>query len=844
MKRGTLSIALISIFLSSVHSQTKKTAPPIQVSGIYPHLVMYNTDPAGPVTDHPKPNSALATHEIRGADGKTSLTGKVILRAGESGIGAVVPWAGKLWAVTYPAHQPFGGADKLYELDSQLHITVRPESIGGTHANRMIHAESRQLIIGPYFINEQGAIRSIPYTKMPGRLTGVARHLTDPANKVYFFTMEEGLYEVEVHTLAVTTIHMDGNVSEANIPAGTKGRADLNGYHGKGAYSGQGRVLVSNNGIEDWQTAPNSGVLAEWEPAKGWHTVEKKQFTEITGPGDIYGNSNSTDPIWASGWDERSVVLKLLDNGQWINYRLPKASFTYDGKHGWNTEWPRIRKINDGRWLMTMHGMFWDFPGTFSKVNSAGIKPLSSYLKIIPDFAYWNGQLVFGCDDASAFGNPLVGRPQSNLWFVKPTMLRQFGPRSGFGAVWLNDAVKKDAVSEPFLVNGFDKKLLHLAAVPGLSVTIETDQAGNGNWTTYKTLNTGATGYVYELFPASFNPVWVRLKAGADADKVIAYFQLSQKDARQLAERPTAFTSIPAITDRSNRSLGLIRAAATDDIILQFASYQEDAQGQVKPTGYYEIGGDMQLRPVQNDTMVSWLNDNIGIKQADFSVDAASVIFTDEKGVRYRLPKGNAAYDSRINKNILRGIREVATERSLLNCHGSFYELPREYSGGIACIKPIATHNRFISDFTSWRGLMVIAGNLAGAANNGHYFKSTDGKTGLWFGTIDDLWQLGKPSGNGGPWLNTAVTAQTDSDPYLMTGYDKKSMTISHKAASPVTFTVEVDLTASGDWQPFKQFTVQPGKPINYQFPDGYMAHWLRVKTDKDCTASVQLSYR
>jgi hypothetical protein len=37
-----------------------------------------------------------------------------------------------------------------------------------------------------------------------GRLTGNARHLVDPANKVFFATMEDGLYEVDVRSLAVT----------------------------------------------------------------------------------------------------------------------------------------------------------------------------------------------------------------------------------------------------------------------------------------------------------------------------------------------------------------------------------------------------------------------------------------------------------------------------------------------------------------------------------------------------------------------------------------------------------------------------------------------------------------
>ena len=81
------------------------------ISGIYPHLAMYNDE-------------------------------------GECGTGALVPWAGKLWAVTYGPHLPFGSSDKLYEITSDLKRVVRKESIGGTAANRMIHPESKQLFIG------------------------------------------------------------------------------------------------------------------------------------------------------------------------------------------------------------------------------------------------------------------------------------------------------------------------------------------------------------------------------------------------------------------------------------------------------------------------------------------------------------------------------------------------------------------------------------------------------------------------------------------------------------------------------------------------------------------------
>ena len=50
---------------------------------------------------------------------------------------------------------------------------------------------------------------------------------------------------------------------------------------------------------------------------------------------------------------------------------------------------------------MTMHGLFWRFPKLFTADNSAGIRPRSSYLKVIGDFARWNDELVFGCDDSA-----------------------------------------------------------------------------------------------------------------------------------------------------------------------------------------------------------------------------------------------------------------------------------------------------------------------------------------------------------------------------------------------------------------------------------------------------------
>ncbi len=173
-------------------------------------------------------------------------------------------------------------------------------------------------------------------------------------------------------------------------------------------------------------------MLATWDgDADAWQVVRRSQFTEVTGPGGIYGSDDpSGDPVWAIGWDHRSLLLAALDGGGWSTYRLPKGSHSYDGAHGWNTEWPRIRDVGEDALLMTMHGLFWRFPRGFRSGATAGIAPRSAYLKVIGDFCRWQGRLVFGCDDTAkseflnkrpAKGQIAAPRSQSNLWFLEPS---------------------------------------------------------------------------------------------------------------------------------------------------------------------------------------------------------------------------------------------------------------------------------------------------------------------------------------------------------------------------------------------------------------------------------------
>jgi hypothetical protein len=796
-------------FLILLLSAVLSSAAPVELSGIYPHLAFFNEED-------------------------------------ECGTGAVVPWAGRLWVVTYAPHKPAGSTDKLYEITSELELIIRPESIGGTPANRMIHKESRQLFIGPYAIDADRNVRVIPYSRMYGRPTGNARHLFDPANQIYYATMEEGFYEVDVHTLEVTELWRD-----MQQPGGRK--ANLPGYHGKGLYSGQGRLVYANNGekgkaaLEIPETP--SGALAEWDgKAEQWTVARRNQFTEVTGPGGIWGNADSeNDPIWSIGWDHRSLILKCLHRGKWHAYRLPKASHSYDGAHGWNTEWPRIREIGETDLLMTMHGTFWRFPARFTPANSRGIEPRSNYLKVIGDFCEWNGRIVFGCDDTAANeflntrkakGKIAAPQSQSNLWFVQPAALDQLGPAIGRGSVWINEAVKQGAPSDPYLFSGYHLRGVHLAHDQQEKVvfTFEVDRHGEGNWTPLMEIAVGPGQASFYAFSSAQTGAWVRVRSSRDCNKASVTFTYRNHDRRP-SSADQLFDGL-AEPGQTNVSGGLVRARSGNKRDLAFSAVAPDGS----EIGYYELDEHLRLLRREDANALEYQKTHTAIPTGVIQSDAASVLFIDDDGKRWRLPKGNAAFENGGTFGSYRVAREVATERDLFNAHGAFYELPARNAGGFSRVRPVATHNRMIHDFCSYRGLLILSGVANDISmDNPHIIRSDDGKAALWAGAADDLWKLGKPRGKGGPWLRTAVKAGEASDPYLMTAYDRKALTLS--ADRDVTVTMEIDIAGDGTWVVCARFPLRSGRSFDHEFPEAFSAYWARFTADADCTATAQLLY-
>lgn len=426
----------------------------------------------------------------------------------ESGVGALMAWADKLWAVTYLSN-PYphsGSGTGLYVIDEKLNIQKLHVS-NGTYANRMLHTPSNQIIIGPYVIDQRGNFRVIEQL-VGQRLTSTMTHLQDE-NKVYMLAMEGQFYELNIATLQATMLY--------NL---VKEFAIKQPPHFKGGYTNQGRVVVANNTYPEPGDA--NGKLAEWD-GHTWNILENKPFMEVASRYEF------DNVIFATGWDEASAILKTLIAGKWSTYRLPKASHTYD--QYWQTEWTRIREVETERYLMDCHGMFYELSPVAFYNSIWGVRPISTHLRVVPDFCSYRGLLVLAGNQATPVGaipgggNLLSPQSQSGIWFGKTDDLWSFGKPQGWGGPWRDASIKADEPSDAFLMFGFDQKVLHLyqSGASSVQFKIEVDILGNGFWQPYENIRVASGEYRYHVFPAGFTAHWVRLVPSA-ACKATAVF--------------------------------------------------------------------------------------------------------------------------------------------------------------------------------------------------------------------------------------------------------------------------------------------------------------------------------
>ncbi len=734
----------------------------------------------------------------------------------ECGIGAVARFGGKLYFVTYAASCARGGDDGLYIVDSELNMERYDGSLGGTDANRFIHTESGQLIIGCYFIDGEGNIRSLDPKCLIGRLTSTSYSLDEPEKYVYINTMENGIYKVNVETLEFETLRPD----RFDLFTDEKGRMEsastqLPGEHAKGGYSAGGAYVTTNNGL--------GGALLEWcgegDPSKreSWKVIDRNKYTEVITKDGICGNKDSDAPLWAVGWDEASVLLNVRTEEGWTRLRLPKASYTHDADNGWYTEWPRIRKVA-GRYLFCMHGMFWEFPENFALGATCGLKPISRHLKMIVDFEDFDGQIVFACDDASVMENRLSGRSQSNLWFSDNEKIDSLSSPMGFGGCCVHSLFEIGDVTEPFYIGGFENAVIHISTSPTCYTSFYIEGSNTAQDDDFhKICDTGAVStYTWrDLSECGYS--WIRVRLTRNTSDCSVYFHLSNAPTEN-DEKLTR--GLHRVGDKSDYNRGILYPIDSDELILGYKT--ED--------GYFTWNGTDGIE--KSDTAPA-IFDSI-MPSPDTVHLENSIVIVDHLGVKRHLP---IAY----NTEFSREIREVVTERNLLNVGGTVYELPRESSLGAMRMKPITSHGLEIYDFASYRGMLILSG-VDGDAEGEHII--SDGGVKLWAGCVDDLWKFGRPIGRGGATVGTLLYPNEAGEPFLFYGYQNRSVELSHDSTETVSFTIEADIMGDGTYVPYERIDVPAGATVCHKFPDVYEAHWMRVRIDKLARATALFEYK
>jgi hypothetical protein len=230
------------------------------------------------------------------------------------------------------------------------------------------------------------------------------------------------------------------------------------------------------------------------------------------------------ETIYATGWDQASAILRMRTDGIWKRYRLPKASHTHD--HYWQTEWPRIREVEHERFLMDLHGMFYELQPYLFGGHNWGVVPVARHLRVVPDYCSWRGLLVLGGNQATPTRDTylLAGEPQAGLWFGKTDDLWQFGTPQGWGGPWWKSKVRAGEPSDPYLMTGFVNKCIHLSHDDSqpVEMTIEVDPTGMGDWAVYERLRVSSTAY--RVFPSGFSAHWLRVTPHADCTATAQLF--------------------------------------------------------------------------------------------------------------------------------------------------------------------------------------------------------------------------------------------------------------------------------------------------------------------------------
>jgi len=199
-------------------------------------------------------------------------------------------------------------------------------------------------------------------------------------------------------------------------------------------------------------------------------------------------------------------------------FRLPRSSPAYDVAFA--AGWPRgVREVVTERQMFQAHGTFYELPlsgsGGFRKV-----RPITTHGRHISDCASWRGLFVFAGVAAGATNNGHVIRSedgQAALWFGNVDDLWRMGAPWGVGGPWKDSFVIPGIPSDPYLMFGYEHKILELSHTNSSAgtFTVEVDFAANNSWSEYVRLTVQPGEVVKHVFPEGYSSHWVRLTSDA-----------------------------------------------------------------------------------------------------------------------------------------------------------------------------------------------------------------------------------------------------------------------------------------------------------------------------------------
>jgi len=224
-------------------------------------------------------------------------------------------------------------------------------------------------------------------------------------------------------------------------------------------------------------------------------------------------------PLYFAGWDEKSAILRVTtDSVNFDTYRFPISA---PGINYWRRMPWRMRMTQGFITLADIAGILYQLQFEYNPAAGLGQlgglrpKPISRHNQRIFEFSIWQGLIGFGREDlypqATGGGSGDTGFPNTGLDFYREEDLWNWGDLKGYGGVWKNTSVGAGETSDPFLINGFDQKTIHLETDAATDYTIQVDPIGDGSWKNYDTVSFSGAGY--DAYIMTGDAVWVRVKS-------------------------------------------------------------------------------------------------------------------------------------------------------------------------------------------------------------------------------------------------------------------------------------------------------------------------------------------